>query len=112
MQALKAKPQEERRQVLADSATFAEWFHGQVNGDNRQLRHILPFLLFPDSFERISAGQHKRDILTGFEAASASEVRAMSIAELDTALLKLRKELEAKHGSRVDFYEGDFRIGL
>lgn len=71
MQALKAKPQEERRQVLADSATFAEWFHGQVNGDNRQLRHILPFLLFPDSFERISAGQHKRDILTGFEAASA-----------------------------------------
>ncbi|MEB2401217.1 MAG: AAA family ATPase [Alcaligenaceae bacterium] len=109
MQALKAKPQEERRQVLADSATFAEWFHRQVNGDNRQLRHILPFLLFPDSFERISAGQHKRDILTCFEAASASEVRAMSIAELDTALLKLRKELEAKHGSRVDFYEGDFR---
>lgn len=109
MQDLKAKSQEERRRVLADSTTFAEWFHARVNGDNRQLRHILPFLLFPDSFERISAGEHKRDILTGFEIAFASEARTMSIAELDTALLKLRKGLEAKHGSRVDFYEGDFR---
>lgn len=103
MQALKAKTQEERRRVLSDSTSFAEWFHAQVNGDNRQLRHILPFLLFPDSFERISAGQHKRDILTGFDAAPASEVRTMSIAELDAALLKLRKGLEAKHGSHVDF---------
>lgn len=110
MQDLKAKSQEERRQVLADSTTFAEWLHAQVKGNNRQLRHILPFLLFPDSFERISAGQHKQDILMGFKAASASEVKKMSIAELDAALLKLRKGLEAKHGSRVDFYEGDFRM--
>ena len=109
MQDLKAKPEQERRRLLADSMTFAEWFHTQVNGENRQLRHILPFLLFPDSFERISAGQHKREILAGFEAASGADVAAMSVADLDAALLALRKGLEAKHGSRVDFYEGDFR---
>jgi 5-methylcytosine-specific restriction protein B len=109
MQDLKAKSEDERRRLLDDSAAFAEWFHVQVNGENRQLRHILPFLLFPDSFERISAGQQKREILTGFQAASATDIGAMSIADLDAALLALRKALEARHGSRVDFYEGDFR---
>ncbi|MEI2299173.1 McrB family protein [Ensifer sp. MJa1] len=109
LQDLKAKPQEERRELLADSAAFAQWFQVQANGGNRQLLHILPFLLFPDSFERISAAQHKREILAGFKVASASDVAAMSIADLDAALLNLRKGLEAKHGSRVDFYEGDLR---
>ncbi|MBY4631590.1 McrB family protein [Rhizobium croatiense] len=109
MQDLKSNPEEERRRLLADSSVFSEWIYVQANGENRQLRHILPFLLFPDHFERISAGQHKRDILTGFGVTSASEAGAMSITDLDAALLNLRKDLEAKHGSRVDFYEGDFR---
>lgn len=63
MQDLKSRPVDERRRLLGDGGAFASWFEIQVNGENRQLRHILPFLLFPDSFERISAGQHKRDIL-------------------------------------------------
>ena len=109
MQDLKAEPQEERRRLLSDSATFAAWLQAEGKGDNRQLRHILPFLLFPDSYERISASPHKREILIGFQVASAPEVRAMGIAELDAALLRLRNELEAKHGSHVDFYETEFR---
>ena len=109
MQDLKSRPVDERRRLLGDGGAFASWFEIQVNGENRQLRHILPFLLFPDSFERISAGQHKRDILAGFGAITAADVGAMSIAKLDDTLLTLRKSLEAKHGSHVDFYEGDFR---
>lgn len=109
MQDLKAKPTEERRRLLADSEAFIRWLDGQAKGENRQLRHILPFLLFPDHFERISAGQHKRDILVGFEVVPAARVGAMSVAELDAALLELRKTLQARHGSRVDFYEDAFR---
>lgn len=109
MQDLKSRPVDERQHLLGNGGAFASWFEIQVNGENRQLRHILPFLLFPDSFERISAGQHKRDILAGFGATTAADVGAMSIAKLDDALLTLRKSLEAKHGSHVDFYEGDFR---
>lgn len=109
MQNLKSKAVDERRRLLGDSREFAAWFEVQVNGENRQLRHILPFLLFPDSFERISAGQHKRDILAGFGAVTGADAGTMSIAGLDEALLTLRKSLEVKHGSRVDFYEGDFR---
>lgn len=109
MRDLKSKSTDERQHLLANSANFADWFQAQANGENRQLRHILPFLLFPDRFERISAGQHKRDILIGFDVALANAVGKMSVADLDAALLALREKLEAKHGSRVDFYEGDFR---
>ncbi|SIT06059.1 McrB family protein [Paracoccus saliphilus] len=109
MQDLKAKPENERRHLVSDGEAFASWMDVHVEGDNRQLRHILPFLFFPDDYERISAASNKRDILVGFGAASPAEVRSMSFVELDAALVTLRKELEAKHGSRVDFYEGDFR---
>lgn len=105
---LKEQPADERKRLLSDGETFAGWFRAQANGENRQLRHILPFLFFPDDFERISSGRHKRNILTGFRVASRAEANAMSEAELDAALLALRKKLEARHGSQVDFYEGDF----
>lgn len=109
MQDLKDRSAEERRLIVSDSTKFAEWLDTHVASANRQLRHILPFLLFPDSYERISAGQHKRDILVGLKARTAAEVSAMSIAELDAALAELRIELEKKHGSRVDFYADSFK---
>lgn len=109
MRDLKARPEDVRRLIVTDGARFEQWLDTQVAGANRQLRHILPFLLFPDVYERISAGQHKREILVGFGAKTAVEVGAMTIAELDGALAKLRNELERKHGSRVDFYADVFK---
>jgi 5-methylcytosine-specific restriction enzyme B len=49
-----------RQSMLNDPWSFTEWLSSLPEARNRQLRHILPHLLFPDSFERISSENDKR----------------------------------------------------
>jgi 5-methylcytosine-specific restriction protein B len=56
----------ERRSLLEDPWAFSSWLSSLPEARKRQLIHILPHLLFPDTFERISSEGDKRQILAGF----------------------------------------------
>ena len=98
---------EQRECTLAQSGLFTEFLDATPGVAGRQLRHILPHLLFPDEFERISSSRHKREILEGFGVASRQETNKMDIASLDVAIFNLRKKLVDEHGRQIDFYEKD-----
>ena len=98
---------EQRECTLAQSGLFTEFLDSTLGVAGRQLRHILPHLLFPDEFERISSPRHKREILEGFGVTSRQETNKMDIASLDLAIFNLRKKLVIEHGREIDFYEQD-----
>lgn len=98
----------EREEVLRDPWAFSGWLSGLPEARHRQLIHILPHLLFPDSFERISSEGDKRYILAGFSDTPEKEIRKWSTTEIDRALLDLRRRLEQEHGADIDFYQEEF----
>lgn len=61
-------------------------------------RHVLLHLLFPDQFERIASDSYKHRIAEAFSEHSGGA------ADVDDALLNIRRELERQHGSEMDFY--------
>jgi 5-methylcytosine-specific restriction protein B len=107
LQLWKKLPLEQREENLAQSDRFTAFLDSAPGVDGRQLRHILPHLLFPEEFERISSLRHKREILEGFEVVTRREANKMDMAALDLAILALRKKLDSEHGREIDFYEGD-----
>lgn len=104
----KKRPSEERDHIIADPWSFTEWLNGLPESRNRQLRHILPHLLFPGSFERISSEKDKRLILAAYSDKSEKEIRKWNVIAIDRALLDLRKQLEQEHGAHIDFYQDEF----
>ncbi|PHO01886.1 hypothetical protein CSC82_21275 [Rhodobacteraceae bacterium 4F10] len=104
MRDFKARDSAAREQLLADPWVFAEWLHNIPDQGNRQLRHILTHLLFPESFERIASGRDKRAILAAFTGRSLKEIAALPLIERDRQLLELRKRLEIERGEEIDFY--------
>jgi 5-methylcytosine-specific restriction enzyme B len=103
----KAQPPEMQAQQRKDHEAFCAFLDKVPSVDGRQLRQILPHLLFPDHYERISSPRHKREILEGFAVATRKDIRKMRISELDSHLLALRRRLEAELGREIDFYEPD-----
>jgi len=107
LQRWKKMSSEQREDALAQSERFTAFLDAAPGVEGRQLRHILPHLLFPDEFERISSPRHKREILEGFDVVTRREANKMNMASLDAAIFNLRKKLETEQGREVDFYEPD-----
>lgn len=103
----KELPPELQAQQRKDHEAFCAFLDKVPSVDGRQLRQILPHLLFPDHYERISSPRHKREILEGFDVATRKDIRKMRISELDAHLLSLRRKLETELGREIDFYEPD-----
>ncbi|ALA18520.1 restriction endonuclease [Chelatococcus sp. CO-6] len=104
----KAHDSSYREQIAADPWAFARWLSGLPEARHRQLIHILPHLLFPDTFERISSEGDKRLILAGFGDTTEKEIKKWSTVEIDRALRELRRRLENEHGPDIDFYQDEF----
>ncbi|WP_281826135.1 McrB family protein [Jannaschia rubra] len=104
----KARDGSEREQIASDPWAFSGWLSGLPEARHRQLIHILPHLLFPDTFERISSEGDKRLILAGFGDTPEKEIKKWSTVEIDRALLELRRRLEEEHGADIDFYQEEF----
>ena len=103
---------EDRKSLLSDPWSFAEWIDSQEASQRRQFRHAVLFLVFPDSFERILTRSHKTKIINAFsdEHDETPDVRNMSLTDLDRALLTIRKRLEAEHlGEEIDFYQSPIK---
>ncbi|SET87865.1 5-methylcytosine-specific restriction enzyme B [Oceanicella actignis] len=104
----KARDGSEREQIGSDPWAFSGWLSGLPEARHRQLIHILPHLLFPDTFERISSERDKRLILAGFGDTPEKEIKKWSTVEIDRALLNLRRRLEKEHCADIDFYQEEF----
>lgn len=103
--ALKAIPANERTVMLGEYATFVDWVSAQPREGNRQLRHMLRYLLFPDVVERMSSNGDRLKVLEAFESIPERESRKWSDRRIDEAMLNLRRRLEAELGTeKVDFY--------
>lgn len=104
--AFKQLPAIERQTLLSDGWKFAEWLQKIPGSESRQLRHMLLFLLFPDSFERIFGRNDRRAVAQTFGGVSSQVINTMNPVELDKTLLRIRGELESKYGkAELDYYE-------
>jgi len=94
-------------ELLGDPWLFSSWLNGTEGASRRQLRHILCFLLFPDHFEPIVSGKHKKDILEAF-AEYSGERKAQNYkdqVEVDQAILMVRERLSESQGPDFSFYD-------
>lgn len=109
MVAFKSLSDTDRRGLLDDPWRFAEWLDAVPDEGYRQLKHILPFLVFPDQFERIASPGDIRRILTGLGGFDRRALKRVPKVEQDRALLSLRQKLESEAGRQIDFYETEYR---
>lgn len=94
-----------RRQLFSDYKAFVDWMDTVPQFGSRQFRHMLRFFAFPDDVERMSSNRDRRAILVAYGAGQESQIKKWDDKQLDEALLKLRRQQEAKHpGVMLDFY--------
>jgi 5-methylcytosine-specific restriction protein B len=106
LQAVRGLRSDEQQELLADGWNLAEWFQGVPDTDNRQLRHMILYLLFPDQFERIFGRQDRRKVLAAFTTMSKSEISSLSAVETSREIQRIRREKEAEFpNQQLDFYE-------
>ena len=104
-------PRDDKESLLRDPWRFAKLVDEHRGGYRYQFRHVLLFLLFPDEFEQTITTAHKRKMAEAFrdQVDEALDPDRMSLADLDRALLAIRKRLEEQHPDQeVDFYASPF----
>ena len=107
---LKSQNEGQRQAVLSDPWAFAEFLKSVPVEGNRQLSHIVEYLLFPDTFERISSGEEKRKIIVAFGDESADAVKQLDREGRDRRLVAIRRKIAADRGDpNFDFYDDEFR---
>ncbi|MFK4511404.1 5-methylcytosine-specific restriction protein B [Bradyrhizobium daqingense] len=107
--AFKARDTDARRALVSDPIGYATWLDEVPDEGYRQLKHILPFLLFPDHFERISGAGDIRRILSTVGNIGRDQLKRMSKVEQDEALLRLRHQLQEGRTEEIDFYQHDLK---
>ena len=96
---------ERKQKVLSDPWQFDEWLREVQDWDARQFRHMLLYLLFPDTFERIFGQQDRRRVLAALGDIDTRAVNAMDPVAIDRALAEIRKKLETQYATdKLDFY--------
>ena len=102
-------PAKDRANLLANPWDFSDWLDTVEGAPNRQLPHVLCFLLFPDEFEPITSRSHKQRIITAF-AGRLADPRAAeyrSRTELDKAILLVREAISEDCGADFGFYQDE-----
>lgn len=108
----KRLPASEAESLIADPWRFAQWVDRHPASKNRQFRHMLLYLLFPDSFERVMTSSHKEQILRrlGPKLGLDVVVDGMDRTSVDRALMDLRRRLEERFdGAEADYYADSIR---
>ena len=106
-------PEARRRELLSDPWRMASWIDDLEESSGRQLRHVLLFLLFPDSFEASVTSNHKRQIVKRWYpevGGDPSEIHRSDRLALDRAVLEIQQHLTAESdGEPVQFYHEPWR---
>ena len=106
MSSFRQLTESKQTKLLGDGTEFAVWLENVPGSDERQLRHMLLYLLFPDDFDRVFGGSDRRKIVSAFSTLSAGEIRRLSALDLCKRLREIRREQEEKHqGVAIDFYQ-------
>ncbi|MFN8011318.1 MAG: AAA family ATPase [Holophagaceae bacterium] len=102
---VKAMAPEARRAAFATYDNFMAWIDQVPMDGYRQFRQMLRYFLFPDRVERMSSDGDRIKVLDAFGVAKSKDLKKWSDTQLDTALLELRKRMEAQYGTPdLDFY--------
>ncbi len=103
--AFKQLSHDRRAELLRDGWQFGEWLQALPENDSRQLRHMLVFLLFPESFERIFGGGDRASIVLAFGGVDRATLSGMTSLSIDRKLNEIRGRLEQEVGTKdLDFY--------
>ena len=95
----------ERSTLLANREAFSTWLELIPENSQRQFRHMLLYLFYPDSQERIFGGGHRQSLLTKFANISASQFKKMPAHDVDNQLLDIRRKFEQEYGTQeLDYY--------
>ena len=95
----------EREALLNNGWKFSDWLATIPEGETRQLRHMLLFLLFPDNFERIFSGGDRRKIVSAFTGKPIVQLKKLAAVEIDRMLADIRLAKEAEYDTKeLDFY--------
>jgi 5-methylcytosine-specific restriction protein B len=106
IQSIKTKSTADRKALFDDYDQFMGWIESVPRDGDRQFRHMLRYLAFPDRVERMSSNRDRISVLEGFKVAPRAQLKNWTDRQFDDALLKLRKEGEAKYpGKELDFYQ-------
>lgn len=102
-----AEPEREAR--LADPWVFAKWLLDLDESGNRQLRHILCYLLFPGHFEPVATNYQKRLIVKAFRKRQGKDPDQVDYEDRIAVDRELRmvRERHVRDGAprRFSFYE-------
>ena len=113
MQRWKAEGAPRQAALLADPWGFGNWVDGLPATGKRQFRHMMLYLLFPNTYERISSTGNKEKIVSALSrlltAFTVSEEDSEAIT-MDRQLLTIRHGLENEYpGQEIDFYNSPAR---
>lgn len=90
------------RKGLLENQEFAKWLETIEDNENRQFRHMLMYMLFPETSERCFSRGHRQKIAKAY---GVERAKSLTQSQLDTELLRIRNEQITKHGSdELDFY--------
>lgn len=93
-------PPDQQSEVAADPWRFQALVDSIDDAESRQLRHMLLHLQFPEHFERIASGNHKRRVIKAFSGLVDTEAD-----NEDRVILAIRRELEKLlPNKQLDFY--------
>lgn len=92
--------EETANKLVSDPWAFQEQLDSIDGAENRQIRHMLLHLLFPDHFERMASGNHKWRVDNAFHGLVSE-----TIEDRDRRIYAIRGELEKLlPGQELDFY--------
>ena len=110
LRAFRAETDDEQNLLLNDPWRMAAWMEVVPDSDNRQLRHMILYLLFPDTFERIFGKNNRQKLIRAFTDMSRAQVIAMSALEVNQEIQRIRRDAESQSpGEILDFYEPPLR---
>ena len=103
-----SRPSNERHELLNKPWDFADWLDRHAGTSKPPFRHVVLYLLFPDSFEPIVSRQDKAKIVAGFSQRWNEQSDLDSQSDpilLDRALLNIRKRLRQENeDATTSFY--------
>ena len=99
MEKWKALREPQREALLAHPWDFGGWLLELDETGNRQLRHILLYLLFPNHYESVATNYQKRAIVRAYRTRFGQDPDEVDYADritVDQEVLKVREELRGR----------------
>ncbi|WP_041522644.1 McrB family protein [Gilvimarinus agarilyticus] len=95
-----AMPLAERKAIFSDFTALGEYLTKVPDNERRQFRHMLLYMLHPDSAERIFSNGDRMKIALKFTGKPQKALKKLTSAEMDQLLLSIRKAQEEVFGTK------------